>query len=124
MATDDSAITIRTAGTADDEAVVNLLHAYVAEANPHLMALTGRRIVPTDREVLHHWVTASRAERATTLLAIRRDGSPIGTRTLRQLAPVIAEIKRIYVSPPHRRRSVGARLLDALNDDGRHAKRD
>ena len=119
MASDDSAITIRTARTADDEAVVDLLHAYVAEANPQLLALTGRTIVPTDREAVHHWVTASRAEHATILLAIRRDGSPIGTGTLRQLVPGIAEIKRIYVSPPHRGRSVGARLLDALIDDSR-----
>jgi GNAT superfamily N-acetyltransferase len=119
MATDDPAVAIRTAAPTDDEAVVDLLHSYVAEANPQLLALTGRTIVPTDREEVRRWVAASRAERATILLAIHRGGSPIGTGTLRQLPPGVAEIKRIYVSPDHRGRGVGAQLLDALVDDGR-----
>lgn len=119
MAVDRRAITIRTAGPADDEAVVDLLHSYVAEANPQLLALTGRTIVPTDREEVHRWVAASRVEGATILLAVDRDGSPIGTGTLRRLTPDVAEIKRIYVPRRHRGRGVGAMLLDALVHEGR-----
>lgn len=119
MAADDRAIAIRTTGPADDEAVVDLVHSYVAEANPLLLTLTGRTIVPTDPEEVQRWIAASRAEGATILLAIHRDGSPIGTGTLRQLAPDVAEIKRIYVPRSHRGSGVGARLLDALVDDAR-----
>jgi GNAT superfamily N-acetyltransferase len=119
MTADGRAIAIRTAGPADDEAVVDLLNSYIAEANPQLLALTGRTIVPTDREQIRRWVAASRAEGASILLATYRGGSPIGTGTLHQLTPDVAEIKRVYVPQRHRGCGVGAALLDALIDEGR-----
>lgn len=49
------------------------------------------------------------------------DGEPVACGALRELEPGIAEIKRMYVAPPARRRGFARRLLDALEDTARAA---
>jgi GNAT superfamily N-acetyltransferase len=108
---------IRAASSADDAQIVRLIDAYVAEANPRLMELTGRTIVPTDIHEVRRWVAASHDEGATILLAEDSELS-FGTGTLRQHEPAVAEIKRLYVEPTHRHLGVGA-VLDGLLNEGR-----
>lgn len=49
------------------------------------------------------------------------DGRPAGTAGLKQITPDVAEIKRMYVDPPFRRKGVARALLERVIDDGRTA---
>jgi hypothetical protein len=70
---------MRRAEADDAGALVDLVQAYVVEANPRLIELTGRTIVAADEAEAWRWVNASRAERAITVLAL--DGrSALGNR--------------------------------------------
>jgi GNAT superfamily N-acetyltransferase len=42
------------------------------------------------------------------------DGEPVGCGAWRVLGPGVAEVKRLYVAPSHRRRGVAQVVLDAL----------
>lgn len=113
-----SPFAVRPAGPEDDGTVAQLVHAYVAEANPRLRALAGRTIVSADEVLALRWVMASRAEGALALLVVRAE-SALGTATLRQLEPGISEIKRMYVRPQARGIGIGAALLDRLVAEAR-----
>ena len=105
--------TVRIAEADDAGALVDLVHAYVVEANPRLIELTGRTIVAADEAEARRWVSASRAEGAITVLTLD-SRSALGTGTLRQLEAGVAEFKRIYVRPQFRGSGMGATLLDEL----------
>jgi GNAT superfamily N-acetyltransferase len=107
------AFTVRPAGPEDDATVAELVHAYVAEANPRLLTLVGRTIVPADEALALDWVVSSRAEGALISLVMRGE-SAYGTATLRQLDPGVSEIKRMYLRPEVRGIGLGAALLDRL----------
>lgn len=109
---------VRPAGPDDDATVAQLVRAYVAEANPLLVALAGRTIVPADEALARRWVTSSRAEGALVLLVVRGE-SALGTGTLRQLDPGISEVKRMYVRPEARGSGIGGALLDTLVAEAR-----
>jgi GNAT superfamily N-acetyltransferase len=49
------------------------------------------------------------------------DGRPAGTGGLKQVAPGVAEIKRMYVDPPFRGQGIARAVLERLIDDGRAA---
>ena len=44
----------------------------------------------------------------------RQSGQPVGCGAIRQFAPGVAEIKRIFVEPGTRQRGLGRRILSAL----------
>ena len=94
------------------------MHAYVAEANPRLQALTGRTIVPADETLALRWVRSNRAAGALALLVMRGE-SAFGTGTVRQLDPGVSEIKRMYLRPEARGSGTGAALLDSLIAEAR-----
>ena len=49
------------------------------------------------------------------------DGEPIGCGAWRRVGPGVAEVKRLYVAPGHRRRGVAQVVLDALEDSAGRA---
>lgn len=49
------------------------------------------------------------------------DGRPVGCGAWRVLRPDVAEIKRVYVDPAHRRRGVAEVVLDALETSAARA---
>jgi len=102
----------------DDATVAELVQAYVAEANPRLLALAGRTIVSADKAQALSWVASSRAEGALALL-VTCAKSALGTGTLRQLDPGISEIKRMYLRPEARGSGIGGALLDRLVAEAR-----
>lgn len=53
------------------------------------------------------------------LVVARRQGGVVGCAGLRLLPGRIAEVTRVFVAPVARRRGLGSRLLDALEDHAR-----
>jgi putative acetyltransferase len=54
---------------------------------------------------------------AARFLVAFLDGEPVGCGALQGIDAAIAEIKRMFVEPMHRRRGVARRLLAALEDE-------
>lgn len=61
----------------------------------------------------------SAADLAVVLVARDGDGRAVGCGALREIAPGVAELKRMYVVPAARGRGVAAMVLAALEDEAR-----
>jgi GNAT superfamily N-acetyltransferase len=57
----------------------------------------------------------------TRFVVGRLDGRPVACGATRRLADDVAEIKRMYVTPPARGRGLSKQILAALEDDARRA---
>jgi putative acetyltransferase len=55
----------------------------------------------------------------SAFVVARQDRRPVGCGAIRQFAPGVAEIKRIFVEPETRQRGIGRKILAALEMIGR-----
>jgi GNAT superfamily N-acetyltransferase len=95
----------------DDRRVLALYDAFIREADAPLEIDVGAEIAagpPAD-------ITPP----AGAMLLVLVDGEPAGIGGVRHLDTEVAEVKSMYVAPPHRGGGVAGRLLDELHSIAR-----
>jgi len=102
----------------DDDAVVDLMTAYMTWAIERLAVECGVDEPPSDPADIRDHLGDYRPPKGRLLLA-ECDGQPKGVGALRMLEDDVAEIKRMYVSPDWRDQHLGSALLDGLLDEAR-----
>jgi GNAT superfamily N-acetyltransferase len=100
---------------------LRLMAGYVAEIRQKLFDGYGVKLeeATPDSDLLVEISGLLAAPQALYLAEI--DRRPVGTGGLKQVAPGVAEVKRMYVDPPFRGRGVARVILERLIDDGRAA---
>ena len=111
---------IREATPADDDAVAELITAYLTWAHGVLESDYGIDEPPSDVTSVRATLADLGRPAAATLL-VERAGRPVGVGAIRGLGTEVAEIKRMYVDPAARGDHLGARILDRLIDIAREA---
>ncbi|MDH6630416.1 N-acetylglutamate synthase-like GNAT family acetyltransferase [Streptomyces sp. LBL] len=109
---------------ADASAVTGLIHDYLTWAAERLYALYGVEEMPTDVNAIGRSLSAFELP-AGLLLVAQLDKKLVGVGAIRTIAPGVAEIKRMYVTPEVRGHHAGSTLLDCLIEHARetfHAK--
>lgn len=79
----------------------------IAELNAHLLTLT-------PPEFCFHLSVEEMADERTTFFVARDAGLPVGCGALYRHAPELAEVKRMYVRPPYRKKSIARQILDRI----------
>ncbi len=97
----------------DDAAAAALLTEYLTWGNQRLREEYGLEEVPSDPAKVGASLAAYRAPAGVLFLA-EYGGRVVGIGALRRLGPDVAEVKRMYVSPPARALHAGSALLDRL----------
>jgi GNAT superfamily N-acetyltransferase len=98
----------------DLEVVGRLWLDYLTWGNDELESRYGFRL-PVREAVEHDLATIAKFQPPDgRLLLALEDDMAVGTACMRGIAPGTAEIKRMYVQPPHRRAGVGRAMLDQL----------
>lgn len=82
----------------------------IAELNAELS-----REYPPDQR-FHSLAAAEVSERAGAFVVAWLDGAPVGCGAVRLISPGRAELKRMYVRPPHRGRGLARPILETLED--------
>ena len=100
---------------------LRLMAGYVAEIRQKLFDGYGVKLeeATPDSDLLVEISGLLEAPQALYVAEI--DRQPVGTGGLKQVAPGVAEVKRMYVDPPFRGRGVARVILERLIDDGRAA---
>jgi N-acetylglutamate synthase-like GNAT family acetyltransferase len=111
---------VREATPEDDDAVVELMTAYLTWAHTILCEQYGVEEPPTDPALVRDSLAALRRPFAMTVLA-ERGRHAIGVGAVRGLNTDVAEIKRMYVDPAARGVHAGAAVLDRLLTEARGA---
>ena len=113
---------LRRLSTIDDLGpVADLMAGYIAEIGRNMLTLHGidiRDIAP-DPDLLVE--IAALLEPPNSVYLAEIDGQPAGTGGLKQIAPDVGEIKRMYVDPAFRGRGAARAILERLVADGRVA---
>jgi GNAT superfamily N-acetyltransferase len=106
----------------DRDAVERLWLAYLTWCNDELERRYGFRL-PLREAVEHDLLTVARFQRpdGRLLLAFNETEVAIGIACMQRIGPEIAEIKRMYVDPSHRRGGLGRAMLDRLINEARNA---
>ena len=79
----------------------------VAELNEALLALT-------PPEFCFHMTVEQMADADTTVFVAREDGAAIACGALKRHSGGVGEVKRMYTSPSHRGRKVGAVMMEKI----------
>jgi len=113
-------VTLRRLTPHDDlTGVAGLMAGYLAEIRHHLLTGYGVALedATPDGDLLVEIGPLLEPPQALYLAEV--DGQPAGTGGLKELAPAVAEIKRMYVDPAYRRHGVARAVLRRLIDDAR-----
>ncbi|MCA1842893.1 MAG: GNAT family N-acetyltransferase [Actinobacteria bacterium] len=117
-----SPLVLRRLSPGDDLAgVAALMAGYVAEIRRNLFEGHGLKLedaTPDSGELVQ---ISGLLEPPQRLYLAEVDGQPAGTCGLKEIAPGVAEIKRMYVDPGLRGHGVARALLKRVVDDGRAA---
>lgn len=98
----------------DLDAVAHLWLEYLTWGNDGLESRYGFRL-PVQEAVDHDLATIDKFQPPDGRLLLAFDDEvAVGIACMRRIGPGIAEIKRMYVQPSHRRAGVGRAMLDEL----------
>jgi GNAT superfamily N-acetyltransferase len=115
-------LVLRRLAAGDDLAgVAALMAGNVAEIPRHLFqghGLKHEEATPESGELVRNTGLLDPPQR---LYLAEVEGQPAGTCGLKEIAPRVAEIKRMYVDPARRGHGVARALLERVIDDGRAA---
>jgi ribosomal protein S18 acetylase RimI-like enzyme len=115
---------VRTGLGGHESALRRLLREYFAEANERAFEWIGDADVDlsgfdVEEAVEDDLDRLATADLAAPVFIARREGSPVGSVQLKRLDATTAEVKRLYVAPPHRGEGIGRRLMTALIDEAK-----
>ena len=113
-----SSIALREATPDDDEAVADLMTAYLTWAHQILREDYGIDEPPTDAAHVRDSLSSLRRPSAMIVLA-EQERTAVGVGAVRGLGTDVAEIKRMFVDPRARGWHVGSAILDRLLDEAR-----
>jgi GNAT superfamily N-acetyltransferase len=118
-------VEIREADVARDRAALEGLWLdYLTWGNDGLEARYGFRL-PVRESVDHDLASLEKFQPPDGRLLLGFEGdAAVATAAMRRIGPETAEIKRMYVRPPHRGAGIGRRMLDVLIAAAREAAYD
>jgi len=117
-----SPLVLRRLSAGDDVGAVEaLMAAYAAEIRRNLLEGHGLELEEATPDSALLVEITGLLEPPQALYLAQIDGRPVGTGGLRQVAPGVAEVKRMYVDPAFRGHGVARAVLARLIDDGRAA---
>jgi GNAT superfamily N-acetyltransferase len=117
-----SPLVLRRLSSGDDVAgAAHLMAGYVSEIRHKLLDGYGVKLEEATPDSALLVEISGLLEPPQALYVAEIDGQPAGTGGLKQVAPGVAEIKRMYVDPPFRGRGIARALLERLIADGRAA---
>jgi ribosomal protein S18 acetylase RimI-like enzyme len=101
---------------ADREGLRRLWVEYLEWANAEMAARHGFRIHDPEPAVARDLDAIARflPPNGHLLVGVTDAGSIVGVGGLRRLAPIVAEVKRMYIAPTDRGRGLGGRILAEL----------
>jgi GNAT superfamily N-acetyltransferase len=115
-------LTLRRLSSIDDLApVADLMAGYVAEIQRNMLTLHGIDLLDIAPEADLVVEIAGLLEPPHAIYVAEVDGRPAGTGGLKQIAPGVGEIKRMYVDPAFRGRGAARAIVERLVSDGRAA---
>jgi GNAT superfamily N-acetyltransferase len=117
-----SPLVLRRLSSVDDlSAALELMAGYVEEIRRNLLGGYGLELEDATPDSALLVEIAGLLEPPQALYLAEIGGRPAGTGGLKQVAPGVAEIRRMYVDPPFRGRGIARAVLERLVADGRAA---
>lgn len=109
---------VRTGLDGHEAEIEGLLRAYYEETDPQAVAWSDGELdgLDIDGAVSADLDRLGSAALEEPLFLAQADGESVGTVQLKQLSTEVAEVKRLYVRPPHRGAGIGRRLMTAAID--------